>query len=140
MNEIVVPIGDEPAARAAAEQAVAQYRQEPGLVHLVNVQRPLPRHVAQFFPGGELNGHYRDTGMQVLAPAVRLLDEAGVPHREHVLVGKPAEAIVQFARDHGSNRVLLDNEPQSALALLGLGSLGSQVRHLMGSVASKTAA
>ena len=118
MNEIVVPIGDEPAARAAAEQAVAQYRQEPGLVHLVNVQRPLPRHVAQFFPGGELNGHYRDTGMQVLAPAVRVLDEAGVPHREHVLVGKPAEAIVQFAGGLcGTDRRLLDGEDRTRVEL-----------------------
>jgi nucleotide-binding universal stress UspA family protein len=136
MNDIVVPIDDEAAASSAAEQAIAQYRAEPGIVQLVNVQRPLPRHVAQFLPRAELDGWYRDAGMRVLGPVASLLDEAGVPHRDHVLVGKPAEAIVQFAAEHQGARVLLDNEPQSAFAMLGLGSLGSQVRHLMGTLPS----
>jgi nucleotide-binding universal stress UspA family protein len=136
MNDIVVPIPDDRAAAAAADQAVAQYRRDPALVHLVNVQRPLPVHIAQFFPRGELTGYYRDAGMSALAPAMRALDAAGIPHREHVLVGKPAEAIVRFAADHQSNRVLLDHDARTAWTLLGLGSLGSQVRHLMGTIAS----
>jgi hypothetical protein len=136
MNDIVVPIPDDHAAVTAAEQAVAQYRRDPALVHLVNVQRPLPLHVAQFFPRGELMGYYRDAGMSALAPAVRALDAAGIPHREHVLVGKPAEAIVRFAADHQSSRVLLDQGVRTGWAMLGLGSLGSQVRHLMGTLPS----
>jgi nucleotide-binding universal stress UspA family protein len=132
MNDIVVPIAVDRSALLAAEHAVAQYRREPALVHLVNVQRPLPHHVAQFLPREDLDAHYRDAGMQLLAPAMAALDAAGVPHTDHVLVGKPAQAIVQFAADHQSDRVLLDGEqPVSPLAALGLGSLASQVRHLM---------
>jgi hypothetical protein len=69
--------------------------------------------------------------MRVLEPLIALLDEAGVPYQEHVLVGKPAEAIVDFAAQHNDAEVLLDDEPQTMLAVLGLGSIGSQVRRLM---------
>ena len=132
MKDVLVPIGDSREARWAAEQAIGLYSREAGVVHLLSVQRPLPRHVAQFVARGELDGYYRDAGMQALAPAMTLLDEAGVPHREHVRVGKPAETVVAFAAEHGLTRVVLDGESHGPLALLGLGSLGSQVRHLMG--------
>jgi len=132
MSDVLVPIGDTGEARWGAEQAIALYRREPGIVHLLCVQRPLPRHVAQFFAGNELSDYYRDAGLQALAPAVAMLDEAGVPHREHVRVGKPAETVVGFAHELGLDRVVLDAEARGPLSMLGLGSLGSQVRHLMG--------
>jgi hypothetical protein len=70
--------------------------------------------------------------MRVLEPAIRLLDRAGVPHEDHVLVGHQAETIVQFAHEHCCEQVVVeDAPPRSVLSMLGLGSIGSQVRHLM---------
>jgi len=140
MNDILVPIGSTREALWAAEQAIALYRREPARIHLLNVQRPLPRHVSQFFNGGDLRDFHRDTGMGVLAPAIRLLDEAGVPHDDHVLVGHQAETIVRFAEQHHCDEVVLDNPPKGLLAVLGLGSIGSQVRHLMHVHATQSAA
>jgi len=131
MKDILVPIGDPCESRWAADQAIALYRREPARVHLLNVQRPLPRHIAQFFSGGDLRDFHRDAGMRVLEAARQLLDEASIPHQDHVLVGNQAETIVRFAQEHHCSEVILDNPPKGMLSIFGLGSIGSQVRHLM---------
>lgn len=131
MQSILIPISVPGEARWAAEQAIARYRKEPVHLHLLNVQRPLPRHVSRFFAGGDLHDFHRDAGMRVLEPAARLLDEAGVPHHDHVMVGSPAETIVEFAEQNKCAEIVLPDESDGLLAILGLGSIGSQVRHLM---------
>ena len=132
MNDIVVPICSATDATWAAREAIALYRDNPGArVLLVNVQPPLPKHVAQFVSRNDLREFHRDTGMQVLQPAIRKLDEAGVPHEDHVLIGHPAETIVRFAEDRGCRHVVVDAPASGMLAMLGLGSVSSQVRHLM---------
>jgi nucleotide-binding universal stress UspA family protein len=138
MQNVLVPISTPRDARWAVEQAVARYRREPARIHLLNVQRPLPRHVSRFFGSGDLHDFHRDAGMQVLAPAIQLLDEAGVPHQDHVLVGNPAETIVQFAEQNKCTEVILETQSGGLLAVFGLGSIGSQVRHLMQAHASAT--
>ena len=131
MHNVLVPVSTLGDARWAAEQAIARYRREPAHIHLLNVQRPLPRHVSRFFGGGDLHDFHRDAGMRVLEPAMRLLDDAGVPHRDHVLVGNPAETIVEFSERNKCAEVVIENQVEGLLAVFGLGSIGSQVRHLM---------
>ena len=131
MNDIVVPICNATDAAWAAREAIALYRNDPARVYLLNVQRPLPKHVAQFFNRNDLREFHRESGMRVLEPAMRMLDDAGVPHEDHVLVGHPAETIVRFAEDRGCRQVVVDAPANEVLSMFGLGSLGSQVRHLM---------
>ena len=131
MKHVLVPISTSEDARWAAEQAIARYRREPAHIHLLNVQRPLPQHISRFFGGGDLRNFHRDSGMRVLEPAIRLLDEAGVPHRDHVEVGNPAKTIVEFSERNRCAEVVLQDESDGLLAIFGLGSIGSQVRHLM---------
>jgi nucleotide-binding universal stress UspA family protein len=131
MNEIVVPICESSEARAGAERAIALHREAPVLVHLLNVQRPLPKHVAQFFDRNDLRDCHRDAGMHVLEAAIRMLETAGVPHEDHVLVGHPAETIVRFAEEHGCRQIVVDAPSSNVLSLLGLGSVASQVQHLV---------
>lgn len=131
MNEIVVPICSASDAAWAATQAIALHRTESARVYLLTVQRPLPKHVAQFFSRSDLREYHREAGMRVLEPAIRMLDEAGVPHEDHVLVGHPAETIVHFAEDHRCRQIVVDAPPKDMLSMFGLGSIGSQVRHLM---------
>jgi len=131
MNEIVVPICDSSEAPWAANRAIVIYRGGNARIHLLNVQRPLPRHVAQFFSRSDLRAFHHEAGMRILEAAARLLDEAGVPHEDHVMVGHQAETIVQFAEDHHSNHVIVDAAPRALFSIFGLGSIGSQVQHLM---------
>jgi nucleotide-binding universal stress UspA family protein len=91
----------------------------------------LPQHVAQFFNRKDLRDFHREAGMRVLEPVIRLLNQADVPHEDHVLVGHQAETIVEFAREHDCAQVLVEPRPQTVLSKFGLGSIGSQVLHLM---------
>ena len=132
MNEIVVPILSAIDAAWAASEAISLARSDPSTrIHLLNVQRPLPKHVSQFFNRNDLRDFHHESGMRVLEPAMRMLDDADVPHEDHVLVGHPAETIVQFAEDLGCRDVIVDAPAAGVLSMLGLGSIGSQVRHLM---------
>ena len=131
MRQLVVPVGDADDAAHVAELVVARLRGEPARVHVLNVQRPLPKHIGQFFSRADLRDLHHETGMRALAPVTALLDRAGVTHEDHVMVGKPAEAIVQFAESHGHAEIVLDDEPQGVLSVFGLGSIGSQVRRLL---------
>ena len=131
MKDVIVPVDRSEDGQRAAVQAIARYRREPARIHLLNVQRPLPAHIARFFGGDDLHDFHREAGMRVLQPLIARLVDAGIPYQEHVLVGKPAEAIVDFAARYGDAEVLLDDEPESMLTVLGLGSIGSQVRRLM---------
>lgn len=140
MNDVIVPICEAADAAWAASQAIALYRRQPVRIHLVNVQRPLPKHVAQFFNRDDLREFHVESGMRVLDPAMRMLDDAGVPHEDHVLIGHQAETIVQFAEDRHCNEVIVDATPAKFLSMLGLGSVGSQVRHLMQAHAAAPAA
>ncbi|HEX6794896.1 MAG TPA: universal stress protein [Casimicrobiaceae bacterium] len=132
MNEIVVPIVSASDAAWAAAEAVSLHRTDPSArIHLLNVQRPLPKHVSQFFDRKDLRDFHHESGMRTLEPAMRILDEAGVPHEVHVLVGHPAETIVRFAEDHDCRHIIVDEPSIGVLSMLGLGSIGSQVRHLV---------
>jgi xanthine/CO dehydrogenase XdhC/CoxF family maturation factor len=131
MNAILVPICDPGDASWAAHQAIALYRAEPARIHLINVQRPLPKHISQFFNRNELQDFHHEAGMRVLGPAAGMLDQAHIPHYDHVLVGHQAETIVRFAQEHGCGQIVVDAPPKTMLSKLGLGSIGSQVMHLM---------
>ena len=131
MKEILVPIESAAHAPRAAERAIALYEDEPVQIHLLNVQRPLPRHVSRFFPRSDVRAFHQEAGMSALAPAIRALDDAGIPHQDHVLVGHAAEAIVQFAERQRCHDIVLDTPSKGLMSLLHAGSIGSQVRHLL---------
>lgn len=132
MKSIVVPIDDDGSSDWVADHVVPLYHQAPLQIYLLNVQPVLSRYVARFIPAGELHDYHQENGLRVLRPVMEKLDAAGVPHIDRVLVGRKAETIVQFARACGCDQIILPSETPSFLSNLGLGSIGSQIRHLVG--------
>ncbi len=130
MINVVVPVCDYREYAWLIEQVVALYRQGGARVHLLNVQPPLPRHVSRFFNGGQLRDFHQENGMRALAPVMRSLDAAGVPHKAHVMVGPQAETIVRFAKEYECRRIVMEESTENWMSALGLGSISSQVRHL----------
>jgi nucleotide-binding universal stress UspA family protein len=115
----------------AADQSIKLYRISRARIHLLNVQRPLPRHVSRFFSSAYLRDFHLESGMLVLAPVMHQLEAAGVPYKTHVLTGHEAETIVRFAEEYGCTRIVMESQPDGLLSVLGLGAISSQVRHLM---------
>jgi nucleotide-binding universal stress UspA family protein len=130
MSPIIVPITSSNDARWAIPLAIESYRRDHGRIHLLAVQHRLPRHVSRFLGRRDLDAYYHEAGMRALEPAMRMLDEAGIGHEEHVLSGREAETIVGFAAKYRGSRLILDDR-QGLLSAFALGSVANQVRHLL---------
>jgi len=131
MKCVVVPIEEGRDGDWAVEHVIGLHRQEPLRIFLLNVQPPMPRYVSRFIAKRELEDFHRENGMRALARAIARLDEAGIPHEDRVLVGRKAEAIVDFAREVRCAQIVLPRRA-GLLPSLGLGSIGAQLRHLLG--------
>ena len=102
------------------------YREAPR-VDLVCVQPPLPARLPRMaLSADQLERYFREEGEAALALPRKILDDAGIAHSGHILVGSPAESIVEQSRKSGSDLILM--------ATRGLGSRGSPV---LGSTAVK---
>ena len=136
MKSVVVPIIDSKDTQWAVNHVIGLHRREALRIHLLNVQPPLSQHIARFFSHGELSDFHRDNGMLALKPAIEMLDSEGVPHWDHVLVGQQAETIVRFAQDSRCSQIIIANRNKGLLSSFGLGSVSSQIRHLIGAGAA----
>jgi nucleotide-binding universal stress UspA family protein len=132
MKSLVVPIGEGRDSKWAVDYVIELYRQEAPQVHLLNVQTPLPLYVTRFLNKQTVGEFHRENGMRTLQNAIERLDAAGVPHTDHVLVGRKAETIARFAREQRCDRIVLPKREAGLVSSLGLGSIGTQVRQLIG--------
>jgi len=108
------------AIREAAASAVTPE------IDLINVQAPLSNDISRFINGDVLKEYHQDTGAEAMEKARELLEQAGIAHRTHVLIGDPATAIAEFATKQGST-----------LIIMGARGLGSVIGALLGSVTVK---
>jgi YjbE family integral membrane protein len=131
-NRVLLPVDSSDQAARAVEYAIALWRNHPAPesmdVHLMNVQRELSGDVARFVPKESVHEYHRERSGQALERARRMLDEAGVKYAVHMLVGKPWEAISDYAARN-----------QFDLVLMGTRGLGTYTGAALGSVAQGVA-
>ena len=130
-RSVVVPVEEGASAQWAIDHVIQLYREHPMKVYLLCVRRPFPQYVARFISRHELKAYHEESGMQALKPAAERLDACGIPHSDVVQVGPKAERIVEFAREHHCNQIILSKHGD--LSDLVLGSIGVQIRKLIGS-------
>ena len=131
--KILIPIDGSPNANRAVEQVIASraWLKEAPQVFLLNVQWKLASaNVKMFINQETINDYYREEGMAALAAARALLDKAGLAYSYHVSVGLPAEAIVQYAKEHQVDQIVMSAHGQGMLSELLLGSVAGKVAHL----------
>jgi len=131
MLRVLVPVTDRSEIECAARHVLARYQGRQVLLYLVNVQLPIPRFVARFVNRRQLDEFHRESGMQILEPLADRLAAAGIPCQMRVLVGLNAETIACFAREHHCDHIMVARQ-KGVLDSMGLGSIGSQLRHLLG--------
>jgi len=132
MRSVLVPIGEGRDSKWVVDYVVELYQREGLQVHLLNVQTPLPLYVTRFLNKQAVRDFHHENGMKSLQGAIERLDAAGVPHTDHVLVGRKAETIARFAREQRCDRIVLPKREAGLVSSLGLGSIGAQVRQLIG--------
>ena len=131
-NRILLPVDASEQAARAVEYAIALWRNHPAPesmdIHLMNVQRELSGDVARFVPKESVQDYHRERSEQALSRARRLLDAAGVKYAVHMMVGKPWEAISDYA-----------SQNRFELILMGTRGLGTYTGAALGSVAQGVA-
>ena len=76
-------------------------------LHLVHVQRPVSGDVSSFVASKTLEEYYQEQSEAALAPAKKLLDEAGQAYQVHARVGSPGETIAKEAVAHGCDLIVM---------------------------------
>ena len=106
-------------------------REKPEL-ELVYVHPPVPKVAGLGMVIGkkQLERYYEEEGTAALAPAKQLLDKAGMSYVQKVLVGPPAETLVEHAKKSGGDLLMIGHRGMTAAANLMLGSVATKILHL----------
>ena len=116
MATILLPCDGSQSALLAVRHAIDEFRRDAGLhVHLLNVQPPFSAYVARHVSRELRADFHRERADEALAPARRLLDEAGVPHDVHTEVGCRLDRIADAARRLRCDRIVVGTTRKSPL-------------------------
>lgn len=108
--------------------AVSTQLRNPLSVCLLTVQSPIAGpNVKKFISHDDLEQHYREKGMEALAPARELLEKAGVPYDHHIGLGNAAEVIVDYAKANNVQHIVLGTRGLGHLSGLVMGSVATKV-------------
>ena len=116
MVKVLVPVGGPDGGRNAIRHVVSQFiKGVPLEIHLVNVQPPFSRHIAQFASRRSVADFHREQAEKALAPARALLDRHAIPHAHHVAIGRRAETIVDTARRLRCDHIVMSTARKNSL-------------------------
>jgi nucleotide-binding universal stress UspA family protein len=135
MRTIVVPWDGSDHSRRAVDFLVKLLREQtPAEVHLLNVQprSPLLDRIAGGRPTEieQAQEPALEAGRKVLAPAVDTLKAAGVPHVAKVVIGDAPHEIVDYAKAHHCDGIVMGARGLGTVSTLVLGSVAHKVLHL----------
>lgn len=135
MHRVLMPVdGSESALRAATQFAALARQLQKTEVLLLNVQSPVAMHdrIIDGRPSElqHLEAPLREAAGKLFAPTLKVLDEAGIAHAEHIEFGDPAEVIASFAKRYHCNQIVMGTRGLGAIKQITLGSVSNKVLHL----------
>ena len=128
MEKVLVPVDGSHNAHHAVRHVIGEYRNG-GIteVHLLNVQTPFSKHVAQFVSRKARDSYHRDESAKALKPIRRMLDTANVAYSVHVEVGRKAEVITEAARRLGCDHIVMATARKNSLTRMLEASVTNRV-------------
>ena len=131
MKSLLVPVDGSPNAERAVAFAIRMAKAVQGMkVILLNVQEQLERWYQHGLASDSSREHLKQQGQAQSAAARRLLDQSGCPYEFLIVFGKPAETIVQAAKDHGCSGIVMGTRGLGDVETLLLGSTSFKVVQL----------
>lgn len=130
MMKVLFPVDGSDRSNHAIDRVVTRmpWLLQGSEVHLLNVQSPVPggSRVASLIGHDKLKQYHHDEGMKALQPAVEKFAAAGVPAQYHIVVGDPAVAIAEFAKEKGIDEIVIGTHGHGAASLF-LGSVAMKL-------------
>ena len=131
MLKVLIPVDGSPNSQHAVRHIMGEFRKRPAMeVHLLNVQAPFSRHIAQFASRKNRDSYHRDEAEKALRPVRTMLDGAGVPYTTHIEVGRKAEVIAETARRLGCHHIVMGTARKNSLTRMLEASVTNQVLEL----------
>lgn len=128
MQRILVPVDGSSNALLAVRHVVTGFFADPAKeVHLINVQPPLSRHIAQFLSSRNRNDWHREQAEKALAPARALLEQHAVPHATSWRLGNRAQVIVDEARRLRCHQIVMGTARKNSFTRMLQDSTTNQV-------------
>ena len=116
MQRVLIPVDGSRNSEFAVRHVIARFLKDPAMeVHLLNVQPPFSRHVAQFVSRRNREAWHRDEADKALAPARRLLEQHGVPHAAGYKLGERAKTIADEARRLRCSQIVIATARKNSL-------------------------
>jgi len=133
MQRILVPVVGTPNDDFAIRQVVSQFLKDSAIeVHLLNVRKPLSRHVAQFLRRDVRDEFHKDEAEKALKRSRDLLEQHRIPYAIHVRKGEKARLIVDEARRLKCDRIVMTTSRKNSLTRMLEDSTTSKVLELTG--------
>ncbi len=130
MLKALLPVDGSDNSLAAVKHAIRLVRdREPLDIHLLNVQPSTRGDVKMFVDDNMIRQYHDEEAGKALAQARELLDEAGVPHTDHVAVGHTGEVVAEWALKLHCDKVIMGTRGSGAVSKALLGSVTHDVVH-----------
>ncbi len=131
MRNVLIPVDGSPNSLHAVRHVVKEFARQPGMaVHLLNVQAPFSRHIAQFASRKSRESFHEDQARKALAGVRDMLDAAAVPYTVHLEVGRKAEAITATAERLDCDRIVMSTARKNSLTRMIEASVTNRVLEL----------
>ncbi len=131
MDRILVPVDGSRNSRYAVRHVISEFAKNRKLeVHMLNVQTPFSKHIAQFVSRTTRDAFHRDQAEQALKSIRRMLDAADVPHTTHIEVGRKAEVIAATAQRLHCDHIVMSTARKNSLTRMLETSVTNRVLEL----------
>ena len=132
MLKILLPVdGSDSSNKSVTDfiQLIDCYKETPE-IHLLNVQLPLDGNISLFIDKENIRQYHQEEGAKKLQNARELLNQVGLAYQFHIVVGEPAEIIVNFAKEKLFDWIVIGPRGMGVVKSLLLGSVTNKVMQL----------
>lgn len=132
MHTILVPVDDSKQARNALKHAISMVNLCPTAeIHVINVQPAiLPLGELPLMDADIIEKMQHEEAKKVIKSACDLLDKAGVKHSKHMATGAISSTIINYAKSHHCDSIIMGTRGMGAFGNWVLGSIANQIVHL----------
>ena len=131
MLKVLIPVDSSRNCQFAVKHVIKQFMNNTALeIHLLNVQPPFTRHIAQFASRKSLQDYHRNEAEKALRPIAHMLDSFGIPYSTHTEVGDRAKSITDTARRLRCDQIVMSTARKNSLTRLVENSVTNKVLEL----------
>lgn len=131
MLKVLVPVDGSSNSLHAVRHVAHQFTKHAAPeVHLLNVQVPFSRYIAQFVSRDDRDAYHREQAEQALRSSRLLLERFGLPCQIHRELGDKAAVIAAVARRLGCDQIVMSTARKNSLLRMVENSITNKVIEL----------